>query len=69
MADDLTDVITEAAQDPAEHTVDGVTTKARTIDEIIKADQHAKSEQALAAGQSAWGSSLRPARALPKWRE
>lgn len=53
MPDDLTDAIEEAAQTPKSATVDGRSATARDIDELIKADQHLKSQQA--AGKTGFG--------------
>lgn len=70
MPDDLTNAIAEAAQQPAEATGDGGSMKARTIDEMIKADQYAKANAALDGTNdnggpvSAW-SMTRPARVIP----
>ncbi len=69
MADDLTDAITDAAQEPAEAAGDGHSVKSRTIDEMIKADQYAKAQSAVSGSndqggkKSPWGC-LRPARVV-----
>lgn len=46
MGDEIVDDIKEAALQPAETTVDGVTVKARTIDEKIKADKYTRAQSA-----------------------
>lgn len=71
MPDDLTDHIADAAQEPAEASVDGQTVKAVPIADKILADQYAKAQDAVAGGDNAqggprsgWGM-LRPSRQIP----
>jgi hypothetical protein len=61
MPDDLTEVIEEAAQTPKSATQDGRSATARDIDELIKADQYTKSQQA--AGKTGFG--IRVAKIIP----
>ncbi len=69
MPDDLTETITDAAQEPAEAAGDGHSVKSRTIDEMIAADQYAKAQTAVTGTndqggpKSPWGC-LRPARVV-----
>lgn len=46
MGDEISNDIKQAALQPAEATVDGVTIKARTIDEKIKADNYTNAKAA-----------------------
>jgi hypothetical protein len=71
MADDLTQAITDAAQEPLTVTVGPRTATAHSIPEMIAADQYAKAQDAIAGTNdqggsiSGWGSALRPARVVP----
>jgi hypothetical protein len=70
MADDLTQAITDAAQQPLTATVGQRSATAHSIPEMIAADQYAKSQDALTGAneqggqRSAWGA-IRPARVVP----
>lgn len=55
--------VTAAAQTPQEVTSDGATVRARTIDDLIKADQNDKANQAQAKGLTPW-QMLYPSRAV-----
>lgn len=61
---DLSDTIAGAAQAPSEAAIDGMTTKAHPIPDVIAADKYLKGEAALASGRSGWGAT-RPARVVP----
>ena len=47
MADDLDDVIQDAASEPEEATVDGVHVKQRSIPDLIDADKHLGAKRAM----------------------
>lgn len=65
MATEITnDDIATAALEPAEAEADGTKAQNRSIDELIKAQQHAATNRAVAGNASAWGLT-RPARAVP----
>lgn len=49
---DLTNTITDAAGGPSMVSVDGETVKARSIDELIKADRYLAAKAAAAAGKT-----------------
>jgi hypothetical protein len=70
MADDLNDRIEDALRDPSVHTVDGQTTQDRSIEELIKGEQHLATRGALCGtnrkgGKRSPWNSLRPARVIP----
>lgn len=64
MADELTDLISTTAAEPAEVESDGQRIKAQSLADIIAADKYLKGQAALAGGKSAWGAT-RPARLVP----
>jgi hypothetical protein len=47
VADDLGDVIQEAASEPEEATVDGVHVKQRSLSEVIEADKYSCAKRAM----------------------
>ena len=53
MSDDLSDTIREAAGDPEQVSADGVSVKARPIDQLIAADEHLAAK--TAAGKNHLG--------------
>ncbi len=64
MADDLIDTIKDAATEPAAATNDGRSMTARSIPDMIAADQYKKASTALSGSKSGWNA-LRPARVVP----
>lgn len=70
MPDDLVDTISDAATEPASASGDGQSMSARSIDDMIKADQYGKAATAaeqsndFGGRRSPWNG-LRPARVVP----